>query len=95
MIRLNIIQKLITHHLNHINLVILILSRPPIIHNDIIMQSNESKKFNIWPPRTILIASDSMLKNVDETRLRKNKYNVNVRSFRGSVNSSSEKVLQI
>ena len=33
----------------------------------------------------IIIACDSMLQNVDETRLRKNKYNVKVRAFRGSV----------
>ena len=52
------------------------------INNHTITQSNNS---NICPPHTILIASDSMLQNVDETRLRKNKYNVKVRAFRGSV----------
>ena len=50
--------------------------------NNDITQSNDSK---MWPPHTILIASDSMLQNVDETRLCKNKYNVKVRAFRGSV----------
>ena len=55
-----------------------------------IMQSNKSEDINI-SPHTILIASDSMLQNVDETRLRKNKYNVKVRAFRGSVIHHSHK----
>ena len=38
-----------------------------------------------WPPHTILIASDTMLQNLDETRLSNNNFNVKARSFRGSL----------
>ena len=36
-----------------------------------------------WPKKTILVAGDSLVQNLDERRLGKSKYNVKVRSFPG------------
>ena len=45
---------------------------------------NPNEHIHKWPKNTILVASDSMLSNLDERRLSKNKFNVKVRSFSGS-----------
>ena len=58
------------------------------LRNDILSLKNHSQhKSNTihkWPSHTILVASDSMLQNLDERRLCKNNFNVKVRAFRGS-----------
>ena len=49
--------------------------------------NNPNEHVHKWPKNTFLVASDSMLSNLDERRLSKNKVNVKVRSFSSSTTS--------
>ena len=40
------------------------------------IETDDTNHDYLWPPNTILIASDSMLQNIDENRLCKGKFKV-------------------
>ena len=44
----------------------------------------EDKSSHTWPKNTLLIASDSIMNNIDENRLNRSDINVKVRAFSGS-----------
>ena len=46
--------------------------------------SSNNSNIHKWPRKTVLVASDSMMSQLDEQRLSREGYNVKVRSFKGS-----------